>query len=744
MAITMQGSWTISVKSKSARRPQRFIVAGATSGNGAYLYKSSSDPAPVLVTGDAWSITIQNDPGSGFVTSAEQIKFPTISGGLYQFDIESDDGGGSGGSDQDFNDLVLTCSTPVTTSDFLLFGNVSCYEGWCFNPCYSGYVVIDSYEMLAEALRRPLLRDLVAKLYPDRLKDERPQLGPTPDPPPFRPMVLPLEGDTALPPRKAQILRVANAPAASRSAKSKKAASEESTALVTQAGSIDLGQPAKLAFDYDRVAVASLIDLVFKPYCVTQPMPGMVLRFLEYDRTGAEKAGGPYTGTGGKENLGVAVSDMNGNYIFRFQHSSDSTNEAVSAPDWVQGEDFVVQMQPDVIVQVLDAMAPTGVVYESAPYWNIPLFKRINVCKSGCRRLPTACQGSNAIQAIGNIDIGEPEATPNPFDWEPRVGFSNTLNEEGKITSKNPDAPDAFCAGWAGTLDFYACFLDQEDVTHYTIQYARSRFGPWNYFQEVVRHEKTAKVGIPGYIGDKIGPFDFEIAAGGGTTVKVPAYHNIENDNDFRLHNRDRKARISSWVYAPVADPGAVYFRIQGYDEDGNQVAGASDTIKLFIDNSRPDLDIDSVSMGGQPGGGCALFTVPENDPGAPLTVRFKAIQAQGLMNKYTLSMRKGNIGPQPILNDGPGLIEQTYVHGADDKVCNSLRGTLDDPVVDGFGYVITDIKPDDGNWLDGVPFCTFAVKLGCSTRVTDGYHMHGPYGPILYLLGIEAHQEDE
>ena len=102
MAIPMQGSWTVSVKSKNAAFPQRFIIAGADSGNGTHAGATST--APVLVTGAHWRIQIQNNPGSGFVDSDEQIKFPTVSASQYRFDIQSNDAG----ADQDFDDLILT------------------------------------------------------------------------------------------------------------------------------------------------------------------------------------------------------------------------------------------------------------------------------------------------------------------------------------------------------------------------------------------------------------------------------------------------------------------------------------------------------------------------------------------------------------------------------------------------------------------------------------------------------------
>src|SRR5947208_15368515 len=106
MAITMQGSWTIKVKSKEAAFPQRFIVAGASSGNGTYNGDTST-PA-VIVTGAHWTIRIQNNPGSGFIDSAEQIKFPTVTATTVQFDIQSNDAG----NDQDFHDLSRPCRSP--------------------------------------------------------------------------------------------------------------------------------------------------------------------------------------------------------------------------------------------------------------------------------------------------------------------------------------------------------------------------------------------------------------------------------------------------------------------------------------------------------------------------------------------------------------------------------------------------------------------------------------------------------
>src|SRR6185295_11060057 len=202
MSITMQGPWTVSVKSKNAAFPQRFIISGAATGNGTYVGDPTTPAVPV--TGDSWAITIQNNPGTGFQDSDEQIKFPFISGGQYHFDIESNDAGG----DQDFNDLILRCRTPVTLTDFLIYGNVSYYDERCmFNPCFRRWVVIDNLDSLLEAVKNPHLRKPIEKLYPDRLRIPPRRPIPIPPDPPFRPLVIPLEEDAAIPPKRAQILR---------------------------------------------------------------------------------------------------------------------------------------------------------------------------------------------------------------------------------------------------------------------------------------------------------------------------------------------------------------------------------------------------------------------------------------------------------------------------------------------------------------------------------------------------------
>jgi len=61
MIISMQGNWTVSVKTKKAGYDQQFVVMGADTQNGTHPGVVGTS---VYVTGTQWSIAIKNDPGS--------------------------------------------------------------------------------------------------------------------------------------------------------------------------------------------------------------------------------------------------------------------------------------------------------------------------------------------------------------------------------------------------------------------------------------------------------------------------------------------------------------------------------------------------------------------------------------------------------------------------------------------------------------------------------------------------------
>jgi hypothetical protein len=716
----MQGSWTVSVKSKSAAFAQRFVIAGADSGNGTYAGEVAT-PA-VAVSGANWRIQVQNNPGSGFIDSADQIKFPTVSGLQYHFDIESNDAGG----DQDFNDLILTCSTPITETDFLVYGNVTSYSGRCFFPCWRGWLVIDSNAALIRALSYPAMRKAIETVYPERA---RVKPIPLPDPPPFVPMVIPLNDDRLIPAKRAQLIRLPTEdPKQTHATRAtdvaRQAFSVRTAALTTVAD--------RSAAVIDRAGIGSILDKIF-PLCTTETMAGFPISFEEYDRTSAELGGAAYSGTGPREALGQTVTDRNGNYVFRFSRSIaafiDETNVDVSP-----AEDELVQSMPDLIAKVLDAMAPGGVAFESAPYWNVPVFKRIDLCFPKPAR--TGCQGGRNIQALGAI----------------RLEISDTIfDSDGRITctdSSLSDVPQARCAAWFGRVRVFGCFIGQPTVTQYTIRHRHKTgavFGPWEFYQEGMFLQKIGFL-----IPQQIGPFDrmLEVVNGGGL-VAAKAYDNIEQNLAWAASDWFLKAVIStgggSPAYAP--SPGTVQFRLQGYDAGGNFVVGATDTVTMYIDNTVPDLDLPSVQMGVQTGGDCALFSLAGEPDPAKLTVLFKAVQNQGFLGSYALTVRKGNIGGFAIgTTTGPvgetsGSLSGAYTH-VNAVNCGRLFGTRppDEPLADASAYVTAYIIPASGNWLSlGQPFCTFSVNVSATMRRTNGYNSaEDAFGPVQYLLGIQ------
>lgn len=740
MPVTMQGAWTVRVKAKSASFQQRFKIAGASVGNGTHPGTTGS-PA-IFVSGASWSVSIESNDGTGWKASKERYKFPTTTLTHVFVDIESDDTANDG----DFNDLILECRTPKTESDFVVYGNVRCYSGLCIlNPCFK-FIVIDTQLQLIEALKNPELFKAIKLLYPERVRPPRPN---PPDPGPFTPLMIPIDGAAGLPDRQFVVQTLGEeVPLGAEIKKKSKAEGGEAEESVQTVKSFRLASAlsskASLIDTIDRRGLASLVGRI-KLFCNTESLPGVVVRFQEYDRTSSELAGGAYTGTGARETLGVATTDVAGNYVFRFTRGvADIVDEVLN--DVGPLENAVVQAAPDLIAQLLDPMAPGGVAFETALYANVAPLKRINLCipKGKCR-VETACQGSHAIQAVGDIFIGAPTLGPvlgQPKGFGPRVGFNNVVSQDGRVTARNSSGPSTECAAWHSRLDFYACFLDKPAVTRYTIRHRVLGTSTWQFYSEVLKHPQVAKVGIPGYDGEIIGPSATGLNVDGGGVVNVPAYQNIESDVSYVFTHRTRKAQLTSSLYA--TPPTAVQFWIEGYDAAGNQVAGAEDSITLFIDNSTPALDIDeNVTLGGSTAGNCALFTLPSGETHTPLTVRFLADQAQGFMSTYTLGMQKGATGTFGVVEQSPApppFRARSYVHG-DDFSCTSFRGTFDDPTHELMtGYVsVTLVPTDPSGWLTATQtFCAFSVTLSSSTRRTTGYTGYDSTTATPVLIGIQ------
>lgn len=713
MAITMQGAWTVSVKSKAAAFPHRFIIQGSSNADG--TYEGVVGGAAVPVTGDQWSIAIQHDPTGpgGWMPSAERLTWPAIAAGQIQFDIRSNDSG----NDQDYDDLVLTCSTAANDSEFVLYGRARTYSGFCrFNPCFPfPWLVIDTPQALRELLQYDSVRAVLEKLYPERL---RPRPIPEPDPPPFRPMMIPLS-ETA----EDITLQFPLAPGPRQAASLAAAAQPASDMADLVQLSRRLPGSAVLKDSAAHIAdISKLVDRL-RLTCSAKAQPGLLLRFLEYDRTAAELGGGAYTGTGDRQILGLTVTDEQGHYLFRFTRALADIAEEVS--DVPAGGVLATELRPDLLVQVISGGATSTVLFETGLHTNIPNLKRIDLCfpESALNPGPTACQGGRAIQAIGNIFT--------------IAGVGNTLDGAGRITATHSSGPQITRGAWAGGLHLFACFTDHPSVNRYTLRY-RKPGGGWSFVQESYTHVNIPFIGDPNHPAHKVGPFNEVLAVDGGPGVTVPAYKNIEADPQWVITHRLRKAILTSHLYATLLYPeaaGSVDFWIEGYNALGNKVAGADDQIRLFVDNRPVFGAIDTIALGGTAPGECGLFDLPSAN--APLTMRFKIDHPGGFLQAYSVSVLRGSATPVPVTDLTPPLqpLSLSYsepVHG------NFFFGTFNGVGPDGDGFVVAELQPAAGAWLPaGKNFCAFAFEIHAAPRTTDGYGTGGSARRDVELIGI-------
>ncbi len=692
MAITMQGNWTVQVKSKAAAFQQRFIIQGSSNGKDG-VYEGATSTTPVQVNGAQWTIQIQHKPGgrgASWQPSAMRLGSPGRSGGQILLDVFSNDSGG----DADYNDLVLTCSMTESVGEYVVYGKVRSYHGLCgFNPCFPWYV-IDTWLQLKGLLNYQSVKDAISTLYPDRLKKlEKYRHLPVEELGPFTPIMLP-------------------------------------TAVSPQSSAFDRELSLNVKPQLASVAAANLSSQIYldlgklrdrlKLYCSVKDQGGLLLRFQEYDRTAAELAGGPYTGEGDREFLGLAVTDEVGNYVFRF--SRDLGDIVDELDDQVAGgPDLATQLQPDLLVQVMGGPAETDILFETGLHADIPNLRRINLCIPEHLLNPgPACQGGRAIQAIGNI-------------WTIN-GVGNTFDSAGRITATNVNGPKITRGAWRGQLDMFACFLAHPEVTHYTLRYRRPG-GGWNYVQEELRHIFIPQIGNPTSTQHKVGPFSEPLS--GGTAV--PAYKNIESDNDWIATHRLRKAQLNSGIYAPNSDPGTVYFRIDGYKKVSGElvkVAGADDEITLYIDNRLVEGEIASVSMGGSTPGECVLFEIPTANE--PIALRFKVDHPGGFVQNYNVQVYRGSGTAVPVSDLTPPIqpLNLSYdetIHG------NAFFGTFNAIAPDGDNFVVAELQTDGGAWLPaGKSFCAFAFEIHAATRATNGYGLAGSHRLDLELVGIQ------
>ena len=728
MAIKMQGAWLVRVKAKNASFPQEFVISGATTGNGTY---PGTHVGEVFVNGPSWAISIRNNPGSGFQSSQMKLKFPTTSLGYRQFDIASNDAG----NDQDFDDLVLTCRTPIAANDHIVYGHVNDYAGRClFNPCCP-YWVIDTPTQLYEALRVPVLRKYLLEIDPNLLrripKPGPPDpigpvaLNPQPLPPRFVPIVVPAPGELATPLKRSfRISAEEKVLETGASTKKQARASDEADQMTYLAvKSIQELPQTVLRADVAGLKLNAAISTAIARFrfCDSDALANVRVRFWEYDRTDAEKAGGAYSGEGQRTYLGSTLTDDFGNYIFRFTTTSnDAVDEVVN--DLGSGENAFVVQAPDVIAEVMQPMNPSLPAFETAPYWNIPALQRINICvpreKIGVR--PLACEGQHIIQGVGNIPMAAASASGA------RVGTDTSLSSQGIITSSNPLGPTTNCSAWHGTLLLRGCLRNQQ-IKHYVLEHRR----PGEDWQQL-----SAGFLLPKMFGSVLATGQvYEGIINGKAT-----YINVETDGgDWLMAFRNIKAQISTTIF-PENGPREI--RITGLDAAYNAVTNAQETIVLFILNNhidldlKPEIEMDGVGKITE----CGLFTLPAGIENPKISVSFKAVQTNvppvpfgyGFMNNYGVSMMKGASGfattnlPSPANPKSAGVCD-LYFTGTNTESSNVA------------GYVDLQLSPADGRWLEpGQTFCTFGVFLNGRLRRTDGQNVEGYTSAVPVLFGIQ------
>lgn len=733
MFISMQGDWTIRVKAKDAAFPQRFIVSGATTGNGPYI--ATVGMAPVPVTGNLWTIAIQNNPGPGFQQSDTRLKFPVVQGGSYKFDIESNDAG----ADQDFNDLILTCSTPASPWDYLVYGNVSTYSGRCFyNPCYRGWLVIETEVSLRAALQNPHLAEVIKRYYPERIPPVIVDPNP-PDPPYFRPLMINLSNNTAPIGKVANVFRKVTSQVVDTKKTSKDAKEETPAELVFERTVTSAS--SQFAISRESLALSTIIDHAYL-WCTTSPAPHLTLNFQEYDRSASELGGGPYTGSGARTLLGSIITDMNGNYIFRFTQSLGQSISEVFT-DVAAGENIFIQYRPDLIVSVPNSIPPPAVLYESAPHYNVPNLYRLDLCLPASKVPQTSlCFNGNLIGSLGNVFVGGSQNTtgstaPAALD---RNGYNNHLRSDGRITVHNSQAGFAVdCACWAGLIDLKGCMYNAQRnptdpiIKRYTIRYSKDGVN-WQFVNQSYLHPIFSKRFLPNYNGDLVGPFPATLTVDGVSTTNVPSYKNIQAEVfhdgvDWEWSNLDRYMQLSSAIYQG-SDPGRVFFKVEGYDAAGNLVTGAKDLIALFIDNNRLGFslddvwfDVDGVNIIKAE---CNLYRMKEASLNTPLKLRFKANDEWGFLDRYALGITKCG-ADFDVVESIPGISSGSNPANTDANGCPGYRGTAE---LGKFGNLNSNqitYSPSPApakKWLEiGESYTVYYIDLSAAKRQTNGYN---------------------
>lgn len=107
MAVTFHRKWKLRVAHKNAGFSQRFVVSGASSGNGTHDGVVGNE---VIVDGDSWTVQLQwnNNSGSGWQDSSMITATGSLSPLVIVKFLHADDNV-PGSRDGDYDDLIVSC-----------------------------------------------------------------------------------------------------------------------------------------------------------------------------------------------------------------------------------------------------------------------------------------------------------------------------------------------------------------------------------------------------------------------------------------------------------------------------------------------------------------------------------------------------------------------------------------------------------------------------------------------------------
>lgn len=372
MAITMQGNWTIRVRARDAAFAQRIVVAGADAGNGVY---DGIVGQRLYVTGAHWTLQVQHRPTrQAWRDSTLRLGLPSAESGLLRVDIGSNDGG----LDDAYDDLLLECSLPISRCEHVVYGEVTAHDGTSpFNPRRDDCLVIDApVDVWAVCARYPALEAVLAKLYPQRTL-ARGALATD-----LSPLVLP----NGLPAASVGLRFESQLDDADHCGADQEAAVRMLHASVGrvpfQVQAMEAG--ASILTRVELGAIAQLRDQLMRQPCDAVPALSVGLRFERYHPSASEAAGGAYRGTGLREQLGQAMTDGQGRYLFRFRQPRGG-------------------VPPDLVVQV--AAAGCAPCFETAPYGRVANLRRIDLCvpRSACAATEQRLRPQPMPAAVGLV-----------------------------------------------------------------------------------------------------------------------------------------------------------------------------------------------------------------------------------------------------------------------------------------------------------------------------------------------------